>query len=1772
MARHFALVCDLQPLPDYSDGLSWFGLTLSTGVVVGSQASSQTDLDDLFAGLPTTFSDTPAYHTAVGERLAPLMPWSWKDLEVQFCGFDAANVKVQDFVARIDGPDAILRAVPATAPPPDTASMTALRRQIAATLHQRTEGFSRRDGFRFRIDGQPREQLRQENETRFDWMGFAASLSQQPAPLPHGPFDGRDDALNLTMLVSVAPGLLTNVERLVAAVRFRCPLESAPRIPSAEPVPPATPGEEFVWPYNAPTMGLPPSAAWPVVAYGVGCPLKPVDANDTDYIELKTLLVRAKPEGATAPVIDRDWLRDLPERLAQAFDLPGRMLDAAERLDPPFFQATTPADDETRCTELAKAFFAALRDVAGAGVKTIEQRPDSALTGPDDTNTARTILQACTNADDPKATGLSADAEAVYNALKLYDIQNDLDAWIRLAGESSDAMRALMDASFAGWKETPSGSVVKGLLALARDKRLDALRQVHNTLIEEANLREVLMAHWRLAVAAAPAFFRRHEQLIRQTILPAMSLRQRLGQDNLALAWPAILSAGRPGTGEELRPKLIDAIKRETARYIDERFTVAPAPPPPAQPALAYRDAFRPKALTPVAVPGDWQRLRDEQVKIAGELAALMAPPETGDDGALTPVPHPAVLQIDVVDSDPNARADDGGAGGQQVPDEDPTAALAGFALFMRRKVTGLAADDGWRCLTFGKLLTGKGAGAVTVHPGTLVPFRGGIQYGARQSVVAYDNLPLIGPPPGSYAEMVGDDNVHEPLIRSEIADRPTDPAKLPDAWGLAVALAFGCDYQFVVTCVGNSGALPAGIGRPDYPAILRSRQAGGFKAPGADYIRDLGYRRKVPVGALQVDLEPTKAIGAENAKAFGLATRVRTKAAELIPVRKSTARTPLGDANKICVLAAGAAETLSFTVRPPATDIETFDRWRLFDEFGGTAVWRDRRLKVRTEFFQTAKDRRENTPRDVVTKRAIEDPAVTHLHFVLEELSGAGTGKIERPPLALQWNFTGSGYDVIGASPVTVKCRIGSPASISLSGTTVDVSVPANQVWMLKIAPAVPKAAFAAAARFHPKHIDNVVAAQWGDPVAGDATFHFFDVFQLCIEVASDAMPTPKQLFENLAVAPVGNRMVMSLKGARPPEFDNVGDLDIAWQMHRWDGTPPARLPFDHFAHGSGAAPAGADPTANIGLWDAQQFGARADIDAVRAMRLVPLKSGDIEVFDDLREGDPRAHYYRFAAEAGSRYDVLYPSRVRGRNDADMTWHRGLLKARRAERPTRPSVKLVVPLTQAMPRGADTTSRSLADLLVIVDEKWGLDGGVLAERLEVDTAVATGEYRHGGAIHAVSLPELGGDPILDDRQIAAGGNMIGDLPVLPISGPIGHTFDTDSSAPLFVGTSFVVHAPRNLRTPIESWSMVKLRFRRTVLPEGSVHVRQPLASGQTVTVTTPAWYLEWSGVPRTEIDSIALEAGLDHTASLGRILAAKAAPALLEASWSTIADHLSRQANGRLPLEPATLIHLRLIASHIRDRVENGKIVGVEWDIALLARTGGGDWTRVAGAELFVKADPDPAKPAPPLRLKAICTDEAGNGRAGHHGAFRASEFTNGHWAQFMPDTANIEVDLDFSRVKLVRSGATLAFDQPMHLVTRKTAHDAMWPAAGGRAFVPNQGLFNWVIVTKLIRSADGNPEQEAYVGIFEPVDGSPDLAKVGASDIPDGGRLRARILQMQMSPRHGAGPLADPWTPLFGAPDAVPRDPVAEPASDKTAGTDAELRILKVYPPIDQ
>lgn len=1565
------------------------------------------------------------------------------------------------------------------------------------------------------------------------------------------------------------------------------------------------------------------------------------------YLDINSLLVGKQPYSAPKRdlfLVDRDWLRDLPLTLARAADLPSLLLTEYERAGDfsggggkpaPF----PPDNDAENCRVVLQGLLVLLRDVAGSGAKASSKT--HALTGPDSVNLAMTML---------KAVPADASAKKAYLALKSWDYEVDDKKWWtillstvpglrELCGPKGDAMPD--GAILMGMKPADRTTRLRGIYAAVVDETI--LRELVLAQWDAAMAASTdvdVKAFWstnRTVIRDALAKIQVRDRLLLDNLgLLWPSLLKTMHADRMLLPQRARLEKGARAaieeyvhwrlTGEDpkkanpyavrFRPWMNSVLPKDWLREVEQGIS----------------DSFAATALN--AMPRDSEAEIDHEVQIG--------------DGSETPLPHPLVIQVDQVAADTVAPRDDEDALTAPM-DDDYLKFLAGYGLFIRRRRTLDDKTNAWRALSFARIdlpvwppvtvppPPGPPREPISLSHGTVVAFAVGYENGSRRALIEYDERPLFG----AHTSEVADTPTSGAALQASVAAPVKLPGKSPvKELGPMVQLAFGSYYDTISMGIENCGAFPVRFANEKKPMLLRypledldvPRQ--GY-AP-LEHLRTVRYLRRVGIGPITQKWDASS----ETSTSLVFPSEVQTKSAELLAMRRR--RDPHADVDtKVCLLttmekeARGVRQQVSLTLVPPVCHFSTFDRWRAADDTGPESDWRKRRIAVRTAWWE---DRlAPGTKRSGASDHIIEDPAVEALIVKVNRLDLDGSAVPGNPesdaghcvvildrstPPGDRFKLTWSDANLKTTITVLPTNEVTATYDKELG---IRIVVPAeadggqyNPVYLLRVYPAVKVELFdkpvgAAAredrARIHPylqlAPDPDLDPSKWKpketfkDRVTGQV-YTLFAPFQLCLEVVSPDLPTEAELFEAFMA---GYQVVLTADRERrlvrawlekPANgdpgralMDNVGRMDVRWQVHRWDGRPVTPLPPLPVTDPNKPSPPAASPLEDIGHWDVEGFGWRYDYDAAAAIRQLTLVTKPL-AFEEDRTGDVQARYYRIAATAISRYRWIFQHNdktVRAARAADKRqWKRVLVPAKPSRIPDPPAVKLVLPLT----RSASNPEARSADLLVVVNETWGQAGGVLAERLQAEVGVAYVKFP--GEQEALVKPELGPDPILwgDLKRPNPGtppdqGFNITNLPRIEVVGPLGHTFDTDASAPLFVGTSFIVKAPdeNEIERP---WSMMKLRFQRIVLPElvAAMPLAGPLLVGSQPQHAT--WKVDKNATLKTKVrikDASATEIAVVKIDTPAVDFEGAARQGALPGTFPNTDKNAyevrmvaSRVSMGFESIEvpaPGDVTKTEQIAVGIFDVTISVRIptppYASDVDKAIARRRA--EWVRVARTELRVPGPTPPQGVALDARI-SLTFDGPGPASAGD--AY-VSSYTSGHWCQVLPGDAFTSLanrddkKLEFRTWRLSRGpGGTWKINPATALRGRRKLAD---PAVAARE--SRWSLFHWIVVTRPVSSGDGNPDHEAYVGVLEATGAKDDEFKMlGDDNNPEGSNYYGRILDMQMDPRHAAEGVfdvtdKDPWALVFGE----SKDTMTPyEANEDNAGADAKVRVLKIYP----
>jgi hypothetical protein len=206
---------------------------------------------------------------------------------------------------------------------------------------------------------------------------------------------------------------------------------------------------------------------------------------------------------------------------------------------------------------------------------------------------------------------------------------------------------------------------------------------------------------------------------------------------------------------------------------------------------------------------------------------------------------------------------------------------------------------------------------------------------------------------------------------------------------------------------------------------------------------------------------------------------------------------------------------------------------------------------------------------------------------------------------------------------------------------------------------------------------------------------------------------------------------------------------------------------------------------------------------------------------------------YIRYGAQVFSRYQSVCAGSgyKTGKSSGGAIWKDLYIPSRKTTQIKPVDVKMILPLT----RNA-ANSQAGPGLLVMLRGPWFQECG-LGEQIEARlTVVETPEEDPAATDVKTIYYQYGPDPILgngatlkpvklQDPNAAESGWPSGQTPS-PITGPIGHTFDSVTTDQLFVNTSFVLDYPSVENSSWTPWSFCKLQVRRVVDTGGGT---QPL-------------------------------------------------------------------------------------------------------------------------------------------------------------------------------------------------------------------------------------------------------------------------------------------------------------------------------------------------------
>lgn len=1478
MPSHLGILCHLESLPRYAEGILHFSLNV-TPVLVGGE------MDEAWQEWWTEL----------------LKPWSgaWRARDM-----DASrNLPWRGVLVKPGGDAAPLRG-----------TMVSVTEKVEAQplIDSLQARFVRLEGDRDRFAWDPKPvTIESPLGERPTWHALLANAMRYPAPLPR--------AVSLCCVFTLPEAALEGVTTLFAAPV----LEEYEPDKGKRPQPLGV-GTIHRWEYLRTAEGVGDAS---ISAYSPPFAWKPKkeqeEKEDTepDFFDVARYWVKRPPaKCGHQDTYSGDWTLEMEVRLAHGFDLAQRLVDAAREKELP---VTKPFRD---------AVLAALRDTAGTGTIPMDPRPQP---GPPRGTVAADILSQLLGGETDKEPLPTSFLQALDRfEAEFWKEKDEVEQWRGLLRELVPEVAGLsvltaseQDLAALGQVLTPEGERNP-----ARERLLDELDHLQSVLAREDVAGALLLGQWERAVRVAPTaadFWNRFSERLRRDVIPAVQLRERLLRASFFEAWSRLLRLDpeEPDERKALRTR-VGALLRLHYRA---RFGLIASGGEVTEEEAALREAYafrRPRAsgsVLPAAIL--------EYLAPYGECYAdLRVLPAPADQARPTEVPQGVTVQV--------ARLVGTGQQEEAAADaEDELRQVAGIGLLMREAVDPeMAGKEGamragqWRCLNMADVRYGaersRGKGKLAVE-NAVVPWRLHYQGELRQALVTYDNHPLIADSPA--AGLAGSTGAHLRGPDVELAEifcyEPPDLNDESDApfanWAYLPPLKFGSEYQILPFLIGTSGALPAAIADPNDPTRIRKYDTFETLVPGEEppgsYIRTVAYARTVRVGQvrfagpagakdplaqamekLPLPRYPEGVVPLANdlAGPLGDAGRVEAPLFARAPVARD--RTEVRDAKEATHLDDSAPLLLlwdpsrsrpapdvpgphrfQFALRKPATDLLTWDRW-VAAVPGGSAA---RRTRVWAELH------RENARRAAAPageKRhadaTLEDPAVDGFFMhLLPVYAPAGSEQMSHRVEAADLPSDASGVGGEPAPRLSVTCALtpGASPRFEKGAGGVIVHAPEGQVWELRVYATVPEME---ARKMSPAVQDT---AERFTALAPPEGVLCFAPLRLQIEGATPDMPTEAALWRALQVRVDEAQSRISVRldprvldASRseetpfPPLAPLLKNVELRRQMWRWHGRHAAEGVEPPFATSAaldprvvpGEAGAREEPVPSKAMqWEVGAFSDRAESDHLLTTSVVSFTdppqypryeqlgtSGAYPpLFQEPFDGDPRARYYRFGVRVYSRYRGLFPTLESGTEGVfhpalRTQWRRGLVRARPGDQPIpSPLVRIVVPLT-ASARRESTDGRAAGRLsfLVVLNEAWYERYG-FAEKFEVAVDVARDPLL---PTDEEAPLEIGPDPILTGKVLTErtippglqGGEDSGAAAGLPVQGPIGYTFDTDTDAPLFVRSSFLVEADSGPEVDL-TWFFIKLRFRRKLLDKSFVGEPERAASAW-----TPAYWAQF--------------------------------------------------------------------------------------------------------------------------------------------------------------------------------------------------------------------------------------------------------------------------------------------------------------------------------------
>lgn len=986
------------------------------------------------------------------------------------------------------------------------------------------------------------------NGRRKRWHSSILQLSTYPYPIPQ--------QLNLSFIVKVPKAQFPNPADLNG------PLFLAPIIPDTTFFNAATQpqvgalaaagdgaGKVFRWKYdNGTKTGL------EVAAYLVQSAVNEPLVKSATYIDLRSGWIKRDEAG----FFEEDWRAHFEKRLGEVFDLAEHLIDYLRE------HAADLKNEPQVMTFYQQVVVSVMRDLAGAGLLPAlnsNTLPDDLL-GPDPRNRPA-------DADMTRLRAIEAE---------LFGEDAKWRRFLRGALPQVSGLKALSDG------QTP-GATTGPVVPRPVEEYLSDLEQLHKALLDPENLHHVVQQQWS-------AIFQRLEEQLGQPLpawaqklrvrinelKPTFDYRARLARGNLGPVWKVL----RDKANEDISKNLdVDAlVPALLVNHLQARLRLPQTEQPPVegndyQNYLPRCDANQqpslnrcPGAAAPMAL---MSCIIAELKAKAPALISHLRPPAGQLDKA-TDVPHAVSLPAHLMTMLPN----------EQNSFEDVLNQISGVVVFLR--------DQGgpWFCLNHAR---------ANVRESTLdkqnlvtVPTRINYQNGLSQSLITYDNAPLVARSPladislvrGNATVSPGDrllSSAREaaPLVRYDYSTDPRARIK---------ALVFREEarkYEAALCVVTASGALPSEISDPDRPwEISQAKLAGLNFDAKPEYPRTFSYMRKVRVGEVRnrSELRPGQEDVGDKLKLPKVPEGVYPRALELPPAPPLSAGGEpriLADEVPLLLLAPvagaqwGIKNEFTFELKKPATDVETWHRW-VNDGNPNVNVKCDghdmnNRVCVLRDYYKTLDDNRTLSRSLSAFDTSIDDPAVVGLHAELRRfdpkaLPGkqwdtvVGTSlQLDRPPKPLPASLADVRSDPF---PVVCKGVSGADGLVSV-GTGFNVNCKPGEIYWLRVHAVVTEESR--------KRFAGVVVRELSPP-SPTSKLRLTRPFELLIEVATDVLPTQVEVWQSLrprfqhdSGSGHGDRVEVTLE-SNVESFRHAYRAELHRQTWYWQGRETKEFP----------------------------------------------------------------------------------------------------------------------------------------------------------------------------------------------------------------------------------------------------------------------------------------------------------------------------------------------------------------------------------------------------------------------------------------------------------------------------------------------------------------------------------------------------------------------------------------------------------------------------------